>query len=145
MSVLKWVLAAVGVIFLLLIALIVGGYFWAQNIEAVKLTKADLDVGGSYSAEERQTLVTACEKQSKAGADEKACSCLADKAATDMSRFERLALIAGFETSPSKFVALIKGATDSGISKTDIDAIEAKAKERIKGALEACHISAPAQ
>ena len=26
-----------------------------------------------------------------------------------MSRFERLALIAGFETSPSKFVALIKG------------------------------------
>jgi hypothetical protein len=137
MSVLKWVLAAVGVIFLL----IIGGYFWAQNIEAVKLTKADLEAGGSYPAEERQALITSCEKQTKAGADEKACTCLADKAATEMSRFERLALIAGFETSPTKFVALIKGATDSGIDKADIDAIEAKAKERIKGALAACHIA----
>jgi hypothetical protein len=142
MSVLKWVLAAVGVIFLLLIALIVGGYFWAQNIEAVKLTKADLEPGGTYSAEERQSLITACQTQPKAGADEKACTCLADKAGTDMSRFERLALIAGFETSPSKFVALIKGATDSGVTKVEIDTIEAKAKERIKGALEACHIAA---
>ncbi len=142
MSVLKWVLAAAGVIFVLLIALIVGGYFWAKNIEAVKLTKADLEAGGSYPAEERQALITACEKQPKAGADATACTCLADKAATDLSRFERLALIAGFETSPSKFVALIKGATDSGVSKSDIDAIEAKAKERIKGALEACHIAA---
>ena len=57
MSVLKWVLAAVGVIFLLLIALMVGGYFWAKNIEGVKLTKGDLDTGGSYSAEERQALM----------------------------------------------------------------------------------------
>ena len=141
MTVLKWVLAAVGVIFLLLIALIVGGYFWAQNIEAVKLSAGDMEPGGSYPAEERQALITACEKQHKAGADAAACTCLADKAGTDMSRFERLALTAGFETSPSKFVALINGATDSGVSKADIDAIEARAKERIKGALEACHIA----
>jgi hypothetical protein len=145
MSVLKWVLAAVGVIILLLIGIGVGFFFWAKNIEGVKLTAADLQPGGSYSAEERQAFVTACAKQSKAGADEKACACVADKAATDMSRFERLLLIAGFEMSPSKVVALIKGATDSGIEKADADAIEAKAKERIKGALEACHIAAPKQ
>jgi hypothetical protein len=142
MTVLKWVLVAVGVIFLALIAIGVGGYFWAQNIEAVKLTAADLQPGGSYPPEEREALITACKNQPKA-ADAAACTCLADKAGTDASRFERLALIAGFETSPTKLVALVKGATDSGASKSDIDAMEARAKERIGAALKACNIKSP--
>jgi hypothetical protein len=142
MTVLKWVLVAVGVIFLVLVAIGVGGYFWAQNIEAVKLTAADLQPGGSYPPEEREALITACKNQPKAG-DTAACTCLADKAGTDASRFERLALIAGFETSPTKLVALVKGATDSGASKSDIDAMEARAKERIGAALKACKIAAP--
>jgi hypothetical protein len=143
MTVLKWVLVAVGVIFLALVAIGVGGYFWAQNIEAVKLTAADLQPGGSYPPEEREALITACKNQPKTGADAAACTCLADKAGTDASRFERLALIAGFETSPSKLVALVKGAMASGASKSDVDAMEARAKERISAALKACKIATP--
>ena len=109
-----------GVIFLLLIALIdrLGGYFyWAQNIEAVKLTKADLDLGGSYSAEERQELSSPRARSSRSRGRE-SCSCLADKAATDMSRFERLALIAA-SRRPEQVVALIKGRPTAASRKTD--------------------------
>ena len=57
MKVFKWVLIALGTLVLVFVAVIVG---WLATIETVKLTAADLDVGGSYPAEERQALFDAC-------------------------------------------------------------------------------------
>ncbi len=103
-------------LFLAVLAVVLGGYYWASTVEGVKLDAADLKVGGTYPPEERQALLDACQKNMKKPADDKgACTCIADKAGTEFSRFERLALIAGFEGSPTKIVALTKGLIASGI------------------------------
>jgi hypothetical protein len=140
MTALKWVLVAFGVIFLIIVSVIVGSYFWAQSVESVPLTKADIEVGGSYPAAERDALIAACQKNSKVGSNPTACTCLADKAGTEFSRFERLVLTAGLEMSPRKVVALVKGLGESGVSHADIDGIEAKAKERTEAVLKSCGI-----
>ncbi len=139
MSVLKWILIIFGVLFVIVLAIVIGGYFWAQNVEPVKLTAADLKVGGAYPAEERQTLIAACQKNMKAPTDDKnACTCVADKAGTDISRFDRLVLTAGFEGSPTKIVALTKGLIQSGIPKAEVDAADAASKQNLEDLMKAC-------
>ncbi len=67
-------------------------------------------------------------------------ACIADKAGTDLSRFERLALTAGFEGSTTKIVGLTKGLIGSGLPQAEIDAMEANSKTRIDTVLKACGI-----
>lgn len=139
MSFLKWVLVILGVLFLAVLAIIIGGYYWASTVESVRLTAEDLKVGGAYPPEERQALLDACQKNLKKPADESgACTCIADKAGTEFSRFERLALTAGFEGSATKIVALTKGLIDSGIPQAEVDAMEAGSKARIDALMSAC-------
>jgi hypothetical protein len=139
MSVLKWLLVIFGVLFLAALAIIIGGYYWASTVEGVKLTAEDIKVGGAYPPEERQALLDACQKNMKKPADDKgACTCIADKAGTQFSRFERLALTAGFEGSPTKIVALTKGLIDSGIPQADVEKMQADSKTRISDLLNAC-------
>lgn len=139
MAVLKWLLIIFGVVLLAAVAVVIGGYYWASTVESVKLTAADLDVGGPYPADERQALLDACQKSVKTpGADENKCACIADKAGTEFSRFERLALTAGLEGSPTKIVALTKGLIDGGISKDKVDAMESGSKSRIDGLMKSC-------
>jgi hypothetical protein len=139
MQVLKWVLIILGVLLLAVLAVIIGGYYWASTVESVKLTADDLKVGGTYPPEERQALLDACRKNMKVAADEKgACACIADKAGTDFSRFERLVLTAGFEGSPTKIVALTKGLIESGLPQAEVDAMEADSKKRIEDMTNSC-------
>jgi hypothetical protein len=139
MSVLKWVLVIFGVLFLAFIAVIVGGYYWASTVESVKLDATDLKVGGDYSPAERQSLLDACQKNMKAPpSDKSACTCIADRAGTEFSRFERLVLTAGFEGSPTKIVALTKGLIASGIPQADVDSMQADSKTRINGLMKSC-------
>jgi hypothetical protein len=139
MSFMKWLLVIVGVLFLVVLAIFIGGYYWASTVESVKLDAADLKVGGAYPPEEHQALLDACQKNLKKPADDKgACTCIADKAGTDFSRFERLALTAGFEGSPSKIVALTKGLMHSGIPQAEVDAMQADSKTRIDNLMSAC-------
>ena len=139
MKVLKWVLIVFGAILLVLIAIGGAGFFWASNVESVKLTAADLDVGGSYPAEERQALLDACQKNSEAdGADVTACTCIADNAGTQLSRFERLMLEAGLEVSATKIVALTKGLISSGVPQEKVDEMRAYAKQRSRDLVESC-------
>ncbi len=141
MTLLKWVLVIFGVLFVLVFAVIIGGYYWASQIESVKLTPEDLKVGGAYPADERQALLDACQKNMKKPVDDKgACTCIADKAGTEFSRFERLALTAGFEGSATKIVALTKGLMQSGIPETEVDAMEAESKKRIDDLMNACNL-----
>jgi hypothetical protein len=139
MTVLKWLLVIFGVLFLAFLAVVIGGYYWASTVESVKITPEDIEVGGSYSPEERTTLLDACHKNLKKPAAEKdACTCIADKAGTEFSRFERLALTAGFEGSATKIVALTKGLMDSGIPQNEVEAMEAGSKKRINDLMAAC-------
>jgi hypothetical protein len=139
MSVLKWLLVIFGVLFLAFIAVVVGGYYWASSVESVKLDAADIKIGGAYPADERKALLDACNKNEKVAPTEKgACTCIADKAGTDFSRFERLALTAGLEGSPTKIVALTKGLIDSGIPQTQVDDMQAGSKTRINDLMKAC-------
>lgn len=141
MSVMKWVLVAAGVLFVAFLAVVIGGYYWASNVESVKITPEDIKVGGSYPPGERQALIDSCKKNEKVPADEQgACTCIADKAGTDLSRFERLALTAGFEGSATKIIGLTKGLIDSGIPEAEVDAMEADSKTRIDKVLSACGI-----
>ena len=139
MTVLKWLLIIFGVLFIAFMAVVIGGYYWASTVESVKLTAADLEVGGPYPPEERQALLGACQKSAHGSAtDPNACTCIADKAGSEFSRFERLALTAGLEGSPTKIVALTKGLIEGGIAQDKVDAMEKGSKERIDGLLKTC-------
>jgi hypothetical protein len=139
MTALKWVLVIFGVLFLAVIAIVVGGYYWASTVEGVRLTAEDLKAGGPYPAEERQALLDACQKSLKKPPEDKgACACIADKAGTDLSPFERLALTAGFEGSPTKIVALTKGLIDSGIPQSEVDSMKTDSKTRMNALMNGC-------
>ena len=142
MTVLKWALIVLGGLLLVFVAVVAGGLYWASTVESVKLTAADLDVGGSYPAEERQALVDSCQKSAGAPATDKvACTCIAEKAGTEFSRFERLALTAGFDGSPTMIVALTKGLIESGIPEEKANKMEANSKQRIESLMESCGLA----
>jgi hypothetical protein len=127
---------------LLALLLVLGffGYRWVARIEPMAMTAADLDKGGNFSAEEKSAFTAACTARIKKDAD-KTCGCLADKAATEFSRFERLTMTASFEASPTKMVAIVKGLIDAGVSKDKIDAADKGGKERIKGLMKSCGLA----
>lgn len=139
MTVLKWVLIVFGLLLLVIIAVAAGGFYWVSTVESVKVTAADLEVGGSYAADERQALLASCQKTAESQSSVKeSCTCIADKAGTELSRFERLMLVAGLEVSPTKIVALTKGLIDSGIPEAKVNEMEANTKQRIEGLMESC-------
>lgn len=139
MTVLKWLLIIFGVLFLAFMAGLIGTYYWASTVESEKLTAADLEIGGSYPPEERQALLGACEHSVKGSkTDPNACTCITDKAGSEFSRFERLALTAGLEGSPTKIVALTKGLIGGGIAQDKVEAMEKGSKERIDGLMKSC-------
>jgi hypothetical protein len=139
MAVLKWVLIILGSIVLAGLIVIVGTFYWASTVQSVKLTEADLKIGGDYPAEERQELLDICAKKRKTGTDgDDRCVCIADRAGKDFSRFERLVFIASFEGNATRVVALTKGLIDSGIAQSRIDELQKDSKTRIDGLLKAC-------
>jgi hypothetical protein len=143
MTFLKWILVIFGVLFIAFLSVVIGGYYWASTVESVKVTAADLEVGGAYPAEEHQALLDACNKNMEAPvSDQNACTCLSDKVGTDLSRFERLTLTAGFEGSPTKIVALTKGLMDSGVPQADVEAMQSQSKARIDDVMKACGLGA---
>jgi len=139
MAVLKWVLIILGSIVLAGLIVIVGTFYWASTVQSVKLTEADLKIGGDYPAEERQELLDICAKKRKPGAEgDDRCVCIADRAGKDFSRFERLVFLASFEGNATRVVALTKGLIDSGIAQSRIDELQKDSKIRIDGLLKAC-------
>lgn len=137
LTVLKWGLLIFGVLFIACSAAIIGIVYWASGIESVKVTEADLAVGGSYPPEEKQALLDACEKRNVSKRAD-SCSCLADKAGTDLSRFLRLILTASLEGSASKVVAITKGLMESGVAPEKADAVEKESEQRFEGLMQAC-------
>ena len=137
MPVLKWVLVILGILFLLVGAGLVGALYWASTVESVQVTQADLELGGSYPPEEKQALLAACNKQN-AGKPADACTCIADKAGTELSRFLRLILTATMEKNATQLVALSKGLVSSGVPQDKAEGIEKEASARFEGLSQAC-------
>jgi hypothetical protein len=138
MTVLKWLLIIFGVLFIAFMAVVIGGYYWASTVESVKLNAADMEVGGPYPSDERQALLGACQKSGVAGADTTACTCVADKAGTEASRFERLMVTAVLEANATMVMALTKGLIASGVSAEKVEAMDKDSKGRIDGLLKSC-------
>lgn len=124
-------------IFLAIVALGGGFYFYQRNILAVPITATDLDRGGSFSLDERATLKTACAARVK-NDSEKVCSCIVDKAATDLSRFDLMVVTASFQERLSDVVGLTKGLVQSGIPIEKVKAAEDGSKARMKDMLKTC-------
>ena len=94
MAILKWVLIILGSIVLAGLVVIAGTFYWASTVQSVKLTEADLKIGGDYPAEERQELLDICTKKRKTGTDgDDRCVCIADRRG---DRPEELRWVDGF-------------------------------------------------
>ena len=137
MAVLKWVLIVGGVLFLIGAAVVFGFIYWASTVESVQVTEADLAVGGSYPPEERQMLLDACNRRAKAKGKD-SCTCIADRAGSESSRFERLILTATLDGSPTKIVAITKGLIASGVSQEKSEALEKDSEKRFDALMKAC-------
>lgn len=124
---------------LVLIALGLGFYFYQRNIEPMTVTAADIEKGGTFSASERAALVSACTARAKQDG-EKVCGCIADKAATDLSRFDRLVITASFQQKLSDIVAAGKGLIASGIPADKIKTAEDGSKQRMKDIMKTCNL-----
>jgi len=140
----RWALIGFGGLVLALTALIAGMFIWASTVETVHLTAPDFEVGGSYLVEERQALLDACKSnQLNEALDEAACTCLADNASTQLSRYERLSLVVVFERSPSKFAALVKGVTFSGVTPSDMFELPRNMEQHLKALVRSCGFKVP--
>ena len=126
--------------FLLLALVLLGGgfYLYQRNIAPVAVTVADLEKGGSFSADERAALKAACGLRVKKDGD-KVCGCIADKAATDVSRFDRMVITASFQEKLSDIVGLTKGLVASGIPADKVKTAEDGAKARVKDIMKSCN------
>jgi hypothetical protein len=126
------------ILLLILVVLGVGFYFYQKNIPAATVTAGDLEKGGNFSDGERTTLVAACKVRMKKDGD-KACGCIADKVASQFSRFDRMLITATFQEKLSDMVALTKGLIASGIPAETVKAAEDGSKTRIKEMLKTCN------
>ena len=139
MAVLKWLLIILGAIVLIGLVVMIGTFYWASKIEAVKLTEVDLKVGGAYPEEERTQLLNICNAKYKKGTEgDDRCVCVTDHAGKDFSRFERLVFIATFEGNATRVVALTKGLIDSGIPQSRVEELQKDSKSRIDNMLKTC-------
>ena len=139
MAVLKWLLIVGGVLFLIGAAVVFGFLYWASSVPSIKVTEADLAVGGSYPPEERQALLDACNRTGKLK-NKDSCTCIADRAGSEASRFQRLVLIATLEGSPTKVVAVTKGLIESGVPKERSEALEKDSEKRFEDLMKACGV-----
>ena len=126
-------------LFLAIIALGAGFYFYQRNITPLTVTTADIEKGGSFPAEERTALVNACTTRAKQDGP-KVCGCIADKAATELSRFDRLVMTATFQQKLSDIVAAGKGLIASGIPAEKIKTAEDGSKARMKDIMKTCNL-----
>lgn len=140
MTLLKWILVIGGVLFLLAGAAFIGIYYWADSVPSVKVTEADLAIGGSYPPEEREALLAACNKRNVNKRPD-SCTCIADKAGTDLSRFLRLVLTASLEGSATRIVAITKGLMESGVAPEKVDGVEKESEQRFEAMMKACGLN----
>ena len=140
MTVLKWVVIVFGVLFFLGAAAMFGVLYWASSVESVHVGEADLAVGGSYPPEEKQALLNACNGRNVKKRED-SCTCIADRAGTELSRFLRLVLTATLEGSATKIVAVTKGLLDSGVPEEKTKEIEKQSEERFNALMQACGLN----
>ena len=83
-------------------------------------------------------MTAACAAVIKKDSD-KVCGCIADKAATEFSRYDRMMMTASFRMKPSEAISQVKGLLASGIPADKVKAAEDGAPTRIKDMLKGCN------
>ncbi len=140
MTLLKWVLVIFTVLFAAGAIAVGVLIYWAGTIDSVPVAAADIETGGSYPEPERQALLAACEQRNVTKAPD-TCTCLTDRAGTELSRYERLILTAGLDGSPSKVVALSKGLMVSGVPADRIKSVDEDAQRRVTAIMHECRLN----
>jgi hypothetical protein len=140
MTVLKWVVIVFGVLFFVAAATTFGVLYWASGVQSVQVTEADLAIGGSYPPDEKLALLNACNSRNVAKRED-SCTCIADRAGTELSRFLRLVLTATLEGNATKIVAVTKGLLDSGVPEEKTKEIEKQSEQRFKALMQACGLN----
>jgi hypothetical protein len=125
---------------LALIVLGVGFYLYQRNIAPIPVSAADLEKGGAFSDAEKSALAAACAATIKKDTD-KVCGCITDKAASGLSRFERMMATASFQGKVSDLVGITKGLIDSGIPADKVKAAESDAKTRFTDLTKTCGVT----
>ena len=139
MKVLKWVLIVFGSLVLVLIVFITGVLIWASTVETENLAAADFEIGGTYSAQERDAVFNACKSNwLNKDNDEAACTCIADNAGKESSRYARLVYVATFEGSPTKLAAIWKGLIFSGVPRAHRSEKRLYARQRMRALVRSC-------
>ena len=118
-----------------------GVLYWASGVESVQVTEADLAIGGSYPPEEKQALHRRLQRPQRRAKREDTCTCIADRAGTELSRFLRLVLTATLEGSATKIVAVTKGLLDSGVPEEKTKEVEKQSEQRFKDLMNACGLN----
>jgi hypothetical protein len=139
MTVLKWVVIVFGVLFFAIAATTFGVLYWASGVESVHVTEADLAVGGSYPPDEKLALLNACNARNVAKRED-SCTCIADRAGTELSRYLRLDMTASLEGNATKIVAVRKGLMDSGVPEEKTKEVE-KQSERSDALMKNCGLN----
>lgn len=140
MTVLKWVVIVLGVLLFVVAATTFGVLYWANGVESAHVTEADLAVGGSYPPDEKLALLNACNGRNVTKRED-SCTCIANRAGPELSRFLRLVLTATLEGSATKIVAVTKGLMDSGVPQDKTKEIEKQSEQRIKDLMQACGVN----
>lgn len=131
------------ILWLLLLIIIAGvayvGYVY-YKAPAIPVAAADLDKGGAFSDAEKSALASACTNVVKKDTD-KVCGCLVDKAATNLSRFERMMATATLQGKLTEVAGITKGLVDSGIPMDKVKAAEGDARQRITDLNKSCGVT----
>lgn len=87
----------------------VGLVGWVATMDSgYQLSVNDLVFGGTFDKKERTAFETSCQAVTTERHSPEMCACVADFAAANLSRFDRLMVQATFEERPMQAAALIK-------------------------------------
>jgi hypothetical protein len=155
-AVIKWFFIVIGGLVLLTMvgcvgivggsAALVNNAVTTAGKDAPKLTSADLEVGGAYQGDERETLVNACQKafgtkiRSESKLD-RLCDCVADVADDRSSRYDRLIMTIALDAAGQDWSQALKvgiGLANAGLSKSEMDGANRKSKARSSMVLRTC-------
>lgn len=107
MQALKFLGIGLAVIAVTVLGAAFGGYVWTAGVTPASVAAADLKRGGGFTPLEKEALSAAC-MTSPHGTPVR-CTCLGNRAAGELSPFERRVMTASLAGDAESLVALSKG------------------------------------
>lgn len=133
----RTILALIGGFVVIVVATFGATGLYAYNVykDAPSITLADFELGGTQSPAERTALIESC---TSGFGTEESCGCLADKAVTELSRFERLLTTATFSQSATKMMQVVTAAAVADIPDDKVEKSTETMQTRLAPVMQAC-------